>query len=100
MAACTSDGGRLGCLHLGLRFRRLWLWLGFVSRRRPSDDFETSIMMFSDGGAALDPIATIDVTNSEVIVDCGLVNVTANHTINMFALGLGHQRLLKFTDVA
>ncbi len=65
----------------------------------PADQMENPIAVFCDCRAALDPVATIHITN---IVDHPvgeMVDVTANDTVGIAALGLSRHSLLEFADV-
>src|SRR5215470_1931560 len=84
--------------NLGFTFR---LPLGISMRRhcRPGDDLEPSIRVLRNRGAAFHPIATIDVGYAEIVVDDGMMDMTANHAVSRMSSRLDRQSFLKFTDV-
>src|SRR5262245_10271822 len=47
----------------------------------PSHDLEPSIEILDQCGAAFDPVATIDVAHSEILADYGVVDVSANDSV-------------------
>ena len=56
-------------------------------------------MMLGDGGAALDPIAAIDVMHAEGMMHRRMVDVAADHAFNAVTLRFRRQRPLKIADV-
>ena len=64
----------------------------------PFDDLELAVVVLDHGGAALHPVAAIDVANAVVVVDDGMVDVPADHPVGGVPLRLGHQRLLELAD--
>ena len=65
----------------------------------PGDDLEPAVVMLGDRGAALHPVAAIDVADAEIVVDHGMVDVAADDAVDMAALRLGGQRLLERADI-
>src|ERR671931_2067498 len=47
----------------------------------PSDDLEPSIEILDYRSAAFDPVATIDVAQSEIVADYGVMDVSANDSV-------------------
>src|SRR5262245_40157681 len=87
---CASSS--LCCRHARDRLRTL-------QRSGPGQDFETAVLMLDQGGAALDPIATIHVADAVFIADRCVMNVAADHTIRTVALGFASESLLERADV-
>ena len=81
------------CLHLAQHRR------DFVAGVRPGDDFKLAVVALGHGRAAFDPIAAVDVTQAEIVMDGGGVDVAADHAIDVVMLGFGRQRLLEGADI-
>ena len=103
----SAAGSLLSFLALGPRFRgrscRLRLRcasarLDVVARLRPGDDLESAVVMLGHRRAAFHPVAAIDVTQAEIVVHGGGVDVAADHAVDAMMLGLGGERLLERAD--
>ena len=55
--------------------------------------------MFRHCGATLHPVAAVDVTQPELVVHDRMMNVTADHAVDIVARGLRGERLLKSANV-
>ena len=55
--------------------------------------------MLGDRGAALDPVAAIDIADAEILVDRRVMDVAADDAVDAAALRLGSQRLLEGADI-
>src|SRR5262245_9700883 len=55
---------------------------------RPPEDFQPAVVMLGDGGAALDPVAGIDILAARQVDDIGMVNMAANDAVGADAAGL------------
>src|SRR5262245_30030173 len=64
----------------------------------PGDDLEAAVRMLADRGATLDPVAAVQVAHAELVVDGGVVDVAADHAIDLAAARLGNQSLLELAD--
>ena len=65
----------------------------------PGHDLEMAVLVLGYRGATLHPIAAIDVTDAEVVVDRGMVDMTAYNAIRFVTPRFRNQRLLKVADV-
>src|SRR5258708_21656007 len=76
-------------------------WHGRGRRRRlrgPFDDLKLSIEMLDSCGAAFHPVAAVYVNQAVDGADHRMVDVTADHAVDMLAAALGAQRLLELAD--
>ena len=51
-------------------------------------------MVLGDGRAVLHPVAAIEIADTEVVMDGGVMDVAADHAMHVVARRLGDQRLL------
>ena len=65
---------------------------------RPGDDLETAVVVLDHRGAAFHPVAAIDVADAVIVVDDGVMDVTADDAVGGVPTRLGHQRLLELAD--
>ena len=49
---------------------------------RPINNFKFAVMVFDDGRAIFHPVAAIDVTETVIIMNCRVVNVSADDPID------------------
>src|SRR5882724_10352766 len=63
--------------------------------RGPFDDLKLSIEMLDSCRAAFHPVAAVHVHQPVDIADHRMVDVTADHTIDVLAAALGAERLLE-----
>ena len=60
----------------------------------PFDDFEPAVEMLDDRGTTLDPVAAIHVDEAALASNCCVMNMTANHAVNITTPGFGSQGTL------
>src|ERR1043166_1884980 len=80
---------------------RLLGWKGGRRRRMPGgplDDLKLSIEMLDSCGAAFHPVSAVHVDQAVDGADHRVVNMPANHTIDLLPASLRAQRLLEFAD--
>src|SRR5262245_65470516 len=58
----------------------------------PRHDFEPSVAMLDHGGTTLHPVATIDVTDAEIVANRGVMNVAADHAVGRVVARGGRER--------
>src|ERR1700716_355244 len=66
---------------------------------RPADDLQPAVMVLGDGGAALDPVAGIDVAAARQVDDVGVVDMAADDPVGAGAPCLVGEHLLEGADV-
>src|SRR5215472_15537531 len=73
-----------------------------LPRRRlgpdPPHDLELSVEMLDYRGAALDPVAAIDVAQAEIVADHGVMDVAADDAVEAAPPGFRGERALVFAD--
>jgi hypothetical protein len=67
-------------------------------RLGPGDEFEPPVMVLGDCRAALDPVAAIDVMDAERVMHRGMMDVPADHAIDIMTLRLRGERPLVIAD--
>src|SRR5262245_20553735 len=70
-----------------------------VTGTRPGDDLKPAVVAFGDRRAAFDPVATIDVAQTVVVMHGGGVDVTADYAVGLMVSGLGGQSFLEGADI-
>ena len=90
-----------------LRYLDDWveLYAGLVERHgrkradmRPVQDFHCAVEMLDHRRAAFHPVSAIDVGQSEVIADHGMMDIPANDAVNTAPPRLGGERVLILSD--
>src|SRR5262245_63718854 len=64
----------------------------------PGDDLEAAVEVLDHGGAALDPVAAIDVAAAGIIPNHRMMDVAADDAIDAVPLGFGCNCLLVVAD--
>src|SRR5215510_6009571 len=64
----------------------------------PADDLEAAVEVLDHGGAALDPVAAIDVATAAIIPDDRMMDMTADDAVDAVPLGFGRDCLLVMAD--
>jgi len=81
--------------------RSAWAKLyGLIASTMQAGAAEAAVRVLDDRGAALDPVAAIEIAHAEIRVDRGVMDVAADHAVGAVAVGLGDQRLLELADIA
>src|SRR5260221_5708405 len=57
----------------------------------PFDDFKPAVEMLDDRGTTFDPVAAIHVNEAALASNCRVMNMTANHAVNITTPGFGSQ---------
>src|SRR5262245_35780284 len=88
-----------GCASGGLRCRYTWHRLRTLDRTGPCQDFETTVRVFPQSRAALNPIAAFHLADTVLVTDRRIVKVAADHAVSAVALGFSCESLLEGADV-
>src|SRR5262245_40726194 len=70
-----------------------------VTGTRPGDDLKPAVMAFGNPRAAFDPVATIDVAQTVVVMHGGRVDVSADYAVGLMVSGLGGKSFLEGADI-
>lgn len=65
----------------------------------PADDFERAVAVLRNCCAAFDPDAAVDITNASFIVDCCVVDVPANHSVDLAPMRQRDQALFEIFQI-
>src|ERR1700746_3674592 len=77
-----------GTCNLGFAFDLLVGGMLVRRRRRPGDDLKPSIRVLRNRGAAFYPVAAIEIGDAEFVVDGGVMDVTADHSVGRISARL------------
>src|SRR3981189_398292 len=76
-------------------------WRAFPAHglAEPAENLEPAVVPLGNGGTAFDPVAAIDIANTELLMDCRVVNVSADHAVDGLLVRQLRQRLFEIAEI-